>query len=154
MRKLITLLMILVLALSMAACNSKAPSAEPVDLRAIYEEYAPSLPEMLVLDEDTMLNFLGIQASDCTQVVAAISAGGMAADEIWLIEAKDKDAFDRLVQLVNVRLAAKEDETISYAPDQYVIVEKAQILTKDLYIAFLVSPDVDNLKAIFEAAVN
>ena len=53
---------------------------------------------------------------------------------------------------MNVRLTAKEEETINYTPDQYVIVEKAEILTKDLYIAFLVSPDVEQLKTIVETA--
>lgn len=155
MKKLISLMLAAFLVLTMTACGGNAePAKDTVDLNALYEECAAIMPEMMLLDENTMLNFLGVKAEDCAQVVTAISAGGLAADEIWLIEAKNEEAYDRLIQLVNVRLTAKEEETINYTPDQYVIVEKAQILTKDLYIAFLVSPDVDDLKAIVEAAVN
>ena len=51
-------------------------------------------------------------------------------------------------------VTAKADETINYLPDLYVFVEKGVILTEGLYLALIVSPDVDNLKAAFEAAVN
>lgn len=154
MKKIIALMLALACAVSLVACGGKTPAAEPVDLNAVYEECAAYLPEMLILDEATMLNFLGIQSDDCAQAVVAISANGLSADEVWLIEAKDEAAYDRLIQLVNVRLTAKEDETISYVPDQYAIVEKAEILSKDLYIAFLVSPDVDSMKAMVESALN
>lgn len=155
MKKILIMMLSILLVLGMTACGGNAePEKEPVNLQAVYDECTAIMPEMMVLDENTMLNFLGIQAEDCAQVIAAISAGGLNADEIWLIEAKDQEAYDRLINLVNVRLTAKEEETINYTPDQYVIVEKAQILTQDLYIAFLVSPDVDSLKAIVEASFN
>lgn len=142
--------------LSMTACGgssqpTEAPK-EPVDLAALYESYGQYLPEMFPMDETTMLNFLGIKTEDCTQVIAAISADGLAADEVWLIEAKDQEALERLKALAETRLAAKKDETIEYLPDEYVIVEKGVILTEGLYLAFLVSPDVDTLKASFEEA--
>ena len=153
MKKMMTLMLVMLLALGMAACGGNAePAKETIDLNAVYEECAAIMPEMMILDENTMLNFLGIKAEDCSQAIAVISAGGLNADELWLIEAKGQDAYDRLINLVNVRLTAKEEETINYTPDQYVIVEKAEILTKDLYIAFLVSPDVEQLKTIVETA--
>lgn len=154
MKKAISVMLALAMALSLVACGGSTPEAEPVDLQAVYDEISPLLPEMLVLDESTMMAFLGIPAEDCTQVIAAICAGGLNADEVWLIEAKDQDALERLVTLVNTRLTAKEEETISYTPDQYVIVEKAEIITSGLYLAFLVSPEVETMKATVEAALN
>ena len=76
----------------------------------------------------------------------------MRSDEVWLIEAKDEAALETLRQLAQTRIESKLEETVSYAPDQYVVVEKAQILTNGLYLALLISPDVDALKAGFEAA--
>jgi len=87
-------------------------------------------------------------------VVAAICADGLRADEVWLNEAKDQAAFDKLSALVDTRLAAKLEETESYNPEQYAVCEKAVILNEGLYLAFLVSPDADTLKASFEAAFN
>ena len=156
MKKIISIILAAALLLSLAACGSSAPAApakDPVDLNALYESFGSSLPEMWVLDEDMMLNMFGIQASDCNQVITAIVSTGLEVDEIWLIEAKDADAMSRLKAMAESRMTAKADETVDYLPDQYVFVEKGVILTEGLYLALIVSPDVDNLKAAFEAAV-
>ena len=154
MKKITAILLCAVLLLSMAACGGEpAPEKKNVDLNAVYESFGASLPEMWVLDEDMMLNMFGIQAADCKQVITAIVSTGLAADEVWLIEAKDADALARLKTMAESRMTAKADETVDYLPDQYVFVEKGVILTEGLYLALIVSPDVDNLKAAFEAAV-
>ena len=99
------------------------------------------------------MNFLGIDTADCKQYVVMICADGMRTDEVWLIEAKDADALARLTELAENRLSSKADETVSYAPDQYLVVEKAHLLTNGNYLALLVSPEVDAMKAGFEAAM-
>ena len=153
MKKLFAIIPSAALILSLAACGaSQEPAAKSVDLNAIYEGYADILPEMMVLDETTMLNFLGINAEDCARYKVAICSEGMRADEVWLIEAKDAASLEKLQQLAQTRIEAKLDETISYVPDQYVIVEKAEVLVNGMYLALLISPDVDALKAGFEAA--
>lgn len=151
MKKWISLLLCLTMVLCLAACGQKE-EAKSVDVNALYESYGQYLPEMFYPDEDTLLNFLGIQATDCTQYKVAICAEGLRADEVWLLEAKDQAALETLQQLANTRIQAKLDETVTYVPDQYVIVEKAEVLTNGLYLALLISPDVDTLKAEFEAA--
>lgn len=157
MKKVFALILAMLVVLSMAACGSKPEPAEepkePADLNALYESYTANLPAMFPMDETTMLNFLGINTEDCNQVIAAITADGLAAEEVWLIEAKDADALNRLKELAETRLAAKKDETIDYLPDEYVTVEKGVIITEGLYLAFLVSDDVDSMKAAFEEAV-
>lgn len=154
MKKITAFVLAAVMLLSMTACGSEpADTKKNVDLNALYESFGTSLPEMWVLDEEMMLNMYGIKAEDCNQVIAAIVSTGLAADEVWLIEAKDADALARLKTLAESRMTAKADETINYLPDQYVFVEKGVILTEGLYLALLVSPDVDTLKAAFEEAV-
>lgn len=154
MKKLMTFALAFVLVLSMTACGGQeAPAETAVDLDALYTTYQQTLPEMMELDETTMLNFLGINAEDCTQVIAAVCANGLQADEVWLIQAKDSEALERLTALAQTRQAAKEDETVSYLPDQYTIVTESKLLTEGLYLAYLVSPDVETLSAAFESAV-
>lgn len=149
MKKWICLILALSLALSMAACGGETAN---VDVAAVYESYAAYLPEMFCPDADTMINFLGISTEDCKQYQIAICAEGMRADEVWLIEARDQTSLDKLRQLAQTRIEAKLDETVSYAPDQYAVVEKAELLTQGLYLALLISPDVGELKAGFQAA--
>lgn len=151
MKKWISLLLIAAMVLSLAACGKKE-EAVSVDVNALYESYSQYLPEMFYPDEDTMLNFLGIEVADCTQYKVAICAEGMRADEVWLIEAKDEAALENLRQLAQIRIQSKLDETETYVPDQYVIVEKAELVVNGLYLALLISPDVDAMKTGFEAA--
>lgn len=151
MKRMTALILAAVLLLSLTACGGKE-EAKNVDLNAIYEGYSQYLPDMFLADESTMLNFLGIEAADCTQVVVAISGEGMRTDEVWLIQAKDEVALEKIRNLASVRQVAKEDETISYAPDQYAVVVESQTVTNGLYFAYLVSPDAAAMKAEFEAA--
>ena len=152
MKKVISLILAFALLLSLAACGGKQEEAVSLDLDALFESYSQYLPDMFYPDEATMLNFLGINVEDCIRYKVAICAEGMRSDEVWLIEAKDETALETLRQLAQTRIESKLEETVSYAPDQYVVVEKAQILTNGLYLALLISPDVDALKAGFEAA--
>lgn len=152
MKKMISLLLALALMLTLAACGGKAEEPVSIDVKALYESYGQYMPDMFFPDEDTMMNFLGISVEDCVQYQVAICAEGMRADEVWLMEAKDAAALENLKQLAETRVQAKLDETVSYAPDQYVVVEKAVVLTNGNYLALLISPDVDALKADFEAA--
>ena len=152
MKKLIAFVLAAAMMLSLAACGGKADT-KSVDLNALYESYAQYMPEMFSLDEDTMMNFLGIDAADCANYAVYTCGDGLRADEVWLIEAKDEAALGRLKEMAEARMQAKVNETISYVPDQYVIVEQGVILTNGLYLALLVSPDVEALQAGFEAAM-
>ena len=116
-----------------------------LDLAALYDTLAASMPEMILLDENMMLNFCGIAPEDCVQAVVATCADGLRTDELWLIQAVDADALARLEELAQIRLRMKGEESITYSPEQYAVVEKAQILTDGLYLAVVVSPDVETL---------
>ena len=152
MKKLISLMLVFALVLSMAACGGKAEEAVSVDVTALYESYSQYMPDMFYPDVDTMMNFLGISTEDCAQYMVAICAEGMRSDEVWLIEAKDEASLENLRQLAQTRIESKLEETVTYAPDQYVVVEKAELLVNGLYLALLISPNVNELKAGFEAA--
>ncbi len=152
MKKVLSLILALTLVLGMTACGGKTEDVADIDVNALYESYAQYMPDMFFPDEDTMMNFLGIDVKDCTQYMVAICAEGMRSDEVWLIQAKNASSLETLKKLAEARIEAKKDETVSYAPDQYVVVEKAVVLTKGNYLALLISPDVDTLKAGFEAA--
>ena len=154
MKKMIALLLICALVLSLAACGGKTEEPKNVDLKALYASLEGQLPQMLVLDGDLLTNFLGINASDYPQVIAAICAEGLRVDEVWLVETSGEDSMAVAKTLAENRLKARAEETVSYNPEQYAIVEKAELFTMGNYLILLVSPDVENLKAQVEAAFN
>ena len=154
MKKLICVLLTAVLLAGvLAGCGAEKKEEKNVDLAAVYAAMQQTLPEMMTLDAENMLNLLGIQAEDCTQAIAAVCAVGLQADEVWLLQAKDAQALERLKTLAESRMAAKLDETESYLPDQYVIVKKGVTLTDGNYLAFLISPDVETLQTVFQDAM-
>lgn len=124
-----------------------------VDLQALYEMLAADMPEMILLDETMMLNFYGIEPGDYVQAAVATCADGLRTDELWLIQAVDEDALARLKDLAQTRLRMKGEESITYSPEQYAVVEKAQILTDGLYLAVIVSPDVDALAQTYSSQI-
>lgn len=151
MKKLVTILLVLTMVLSLAACGGEqAPS---VDLAAVYESCQKKMPEMMLLEGDTRLDFLGVRQEDCSQVITAIASDGLLTDEIWLIEAVDDKAAETVSQLMDSRLQAKADETVSYAPEQYAVVEKAQVIRQGRYLVLLVTEQAESIRGDVEAAL-
>lgn len=137
-----------VLLLGMAACDS---GAVKMDVEAVYSDIcaAVQVPEMLPLDESLMLDYCGIRAEDVAKAVVVICADSLRTDELWLLEAVDKAAAQRLVDLANKRLSKKGEESVTYSPAQYAVVQKAQLLQEGNYIALLVSPDSEAMAQVF-----
>lgn len=137
-----------------APAEAAAPAAAVLDMQQLYDDLTAqdTVPEMLPLDADMQLNFCGIQAADCAHSVVAISVDGMLADEIWLVEAVDAAALERIQTAAQNRLTAKAEESITYSPEQHAIIQKAQTFTIGNYYVMLVSPDVQTLADIVTSA--
>lgn len=153
MKKFIAIVLA-VLVLCLAGCGGKDQTVNVIDVEAVYSSMESVLPEMLPMDEAMMLNFCGIKAEQCKQVVVAVCSDGLRADEVWLIEAADEAALEALKGLADGRLTRKGEESITYSPEQYEVVKKAEVITAGNYLAVLVSPDVDALVKIFNEAAN
>ena len=152
MKRIVSLILALVMMLCLTACGGK--NQKDVNMEALYQTLQETLPDMILLeDEGLRLNLMGIQEADCVQVITAVCADGLRTDEVWLIEAKDAAALERISALAENRLIAKGEESITYSPEQYAVVQKAVTVTEGMYFALLVSPDVEVLKAAVDAAV-
>ena len=152
MKKYIALLLA-VLMLCLAGCGGKDQTKNVIDVQSVYDSMADVLPEMLPMEGDMRLNMLGIKHEDCKQVYTYICGEGLKADEVWLIEAADEAALERIEGLAQSRKTAKMDETSFYSPDQFAICEDGRIISEGLYLAFIVSPEADSLEAAFNEAV-
>ena len=160
MKRMFSFLLAVLMLLSFTACGSEkpaettAPATEPtpVDLQATFDAMLAKMPTMIRLDETMMLNFCGIDAADCTTALVATCADGLRTDELWIIEAVDEAALERVKSMAETRLRMKCEESISYSPEQYAVVEKAQVIVDGLYLVVLVSPDVDTLAEIWHNA--
>lgn len=158
MKKLIALMLALVLALGFAGCSgneTNEPEAAAVNVDELYAsiESSVELNEMTILEEDMILNLLGIEAEKTVQLKVAEAADGLLADEIWLVEAVDEAAAQEIVDLANVRKDAQAASSKTYSPEQYEIVTRAEIITSGNFVAFIVSPAVDDIVAVVNDAL-
>lgn len=154
MKKIIVLLLAAVLVLSGCggAGESKAPAN--VDVQALYTQLEGlGLPEMVDVGADMMLSLYGIEEADVKQAKVAISDDGLRADEVWLLEAESADAARKLEGLVKNRIQQKDDESITYSPEQNAIVKKSYTKVAGSYVFFICSPEVEAMKGAVETAL-
>lgn len=131
-----------------AATEPAAP-----DFEKVYEEMTDKLPEMILLDDATMQTYCGINKEDCLQALVAVNLNGLETDEIWLIEAKDEKTMDDLEAAAQLRLKMKAEETETYAPAQYEVVKKAQLIREGRFLALIVTPEAEALAGTFRTAI-
>ena len=149
MKKIVSIALCLILVLSLAACGGESSSSVKLDVTQVYEKLiqTATLPEMLELDESLMLDYCGIKAEDVKVAKVVICADSLRTDEIWVIDAKDANSAKTIADLAQKRLTKKGEESITYSPEQYAVVEKAQLIQTGNFLVLIVSPDVDTLAA-------
>ncbi len=150
MKRIIAIVLALAALASLTACGGKKEeTAAERDLAAIYTQMEQVLPEMTQLSQKKMLDLYGIQEALCQEALVYVSSDGLLADEVWLIKAADQAALDTLKTKAENRMQAKDEESVTYSPEQNKIVKSGKIITDGLYLALLVTPDVDALVKAF-----
>ncbi len=159
MKRLLILALALLMAFSLLACGGNSenggettpPTVKELEMDSVYSKMADAvqMPEMLQLEAGMMLDYCGIDSAKTKQAVVQICADSLRTDEIWLLEAVDETAAKELMDAANNRLKKKGEESVTYSPEQYAVVQKAQLLQAGNYVVLIVSPDVDALTATF-----
>lgn len=144
------LIAVMLLVLVLAGCGS---AVKNVNLEQLYTDLETvGMPAMVKLQSSMMLDFYGIQEADVKQAVVTVCSDGLRADEVWLLEAVDADAAERLKGLAENRLKQKDAESVTYSPEQNAIVKKALLLVEGNYVIMITSPDVEAMTAKVNAA--
>jgi len=139
--KMATRVIVLLLALlCLAGCGQ--PAAEAPDFQAVYDSMTAltDMPDMVVVPNDKGEFLFGIAPGDCKQEIVAICQDSLLADELWLIEATDQEAADRIEALARNRLQQKAAELENYLPEQYQVVQQAQLSREGNCVVLLISP--------------
>ena len=153
MKKLIALILLVTLLCGCGAQVAAEPAvqADVNDLYAAVE--AVGMPNMLDMAPDMQLNIYGIRQEDVKQSKVVVCTDGLRADEVWLLEAVSAEAAEKLKGLAESRLKQKDAESITYSPEQNVIVKKSHISTVGKYVIFICSPDVEAMVSAVNTAL-
>ena len=150
------ILLCMLCCLLLAGCGAEGETKAPaeVNVTSLYTQLEGlGLPTMVNVGADMMLSLYGIEEADVKQAKVAISDDGLRADEVWLLEAVSADAAKKLEGLVKNRIQQKDDESITYSPEQNAIVKKSYTEVAGNYVFFICSPEVEAMKAAVQTAL-
>lgn len=153
MKKLVYAILLVCLVFGLAACGGA--KALDVDVEQLLSDMATKVgwKDMMTMSSKHLKNLYGIAEADVVKFSGVMKNDGITADEILLIKAENETKADALKEKLQARLKNKANEAKDYLPEQYAVIEKAEIKQKGLYLALLVSPDVDALSKLWEAAM-
>lgn len=139
----------LALCLCLAGCGGKAAEA---DLHEALEEMLAEAPiaESMELTEEDMLNFYGIRADQMEDFAAVTCSMGIEADELVLVKAADEDSAQEIEALLQQRLENRKSEFRNYSPEEYEILTKGSVERDGVYVRLIVSPQSEELAAIYD----
>lgn len=153
MKKLVYAILLFCLVFGLAACGGT--KALDVDVEQLLSDMATKVgwKDMMTMSSKHLKNLYGIAETDVVKFSGVMKTDGITADEVLLIEAENETKADALKEKLQARLKNKANEAKDYLPEQYAVIEKAEIKQKGQYLALLVSPDVDALSKLWEAAM-
>ena len=136
-----------------AGCGQKDTTS--VSMQEVWDTIQGSidLPGMRSLSEKRMMDRYGLDAAALPQAIVMVSEDSLRVDEIWLIETGSEAEAKELAASAEgyIRQICKEQK--DYAPEQYAVAEKGQVVVQGTYVGLFLSPDGEHMAEIFEKAL-
>ena len=145
----------------LTGCGAKtAPLAEPQasevqetkTVNEIYQEITEqvSLESPVCMDDDFISNYYGIDVSTLEEYVFSMSEDATQAETVVLMKAKDGADTGEIVSALETVVDEKKNEMENYLPEQFEIVEKSEVKTRDRYVWLVISQQADAITDIIE----
>ncbi len=159
--------MILIGALLLSGCSAKEASAdtaaeqtvtvqkEAKAIADIYDEITNSvtLYSPFCWDDEFISNYYGIDAASLEEYVFSMSEDATSAETIIIMKAKDVSSVSGLSDCLQVVVDEKKNEMENYLPEQYEIVAKSSVQTKDNYVWLVISENADAITKIITDSI-
>lgn len=155
MKKLLILTAaVLALCVLLCACSENSNAAKPLSDVFTQIKSEVTLSDMVEFSDVAELDrFYGIAAEDVDQFAGGINNSGVNQEEIVLIKATGADAAERIRTALSNRYQSKLNETKSYNPEQYAIIEGCSVDADGNYISMILSENAAAIKAIYHAGI-
>ena len=149
------LLLLVLFAGALSACGgAKTAPAEPFAPGKFYDTLSADfgLSSMVVLDADAIYNYLGVPPEDYTEGVAAFRADSVLVDEIWVFNAADEAAAERILRAAEFRKEQLVSENRDYLPDQCRIAAAGKCVRKGNAVGLFIAPESEKMAEAFSWA--
>lgn len=152
-KMVIGILLITFIILNTVGCGStqKAVVKSPT-VKEIFEKVkqAVDLSEMRDGDEAKLKKLYGISKDDVEEFVLLTAPSNIKADELLIIKVKDTNNINGIKEKISSRIEKQTSSFKDYLPDEYYIIQKNIVKTKDNYVIFAVSKNADKIANAFE----
>lgn len=118
----------------------------------LYEEIeqAVSLKSPQCMDDEFILNYYGIDVSQLEEYVFSMSEDAAQAETIIILKVKNTEDLATFTDCLQTIVEEKKNEMENYIPEQFAIVEKSEVRTKDNYLWLIISDSADEITDIIE----
>ena len=153
-------------ALLFTGCSDKTASSDaPSDpsgsekttksVQEIYQEIEQtvSLKSPPCLDEDFLLNYYDIDVAALEEYVFSMSEDAAQAETIILMKVKNPEDLEMFTDGLQTIVDDKKSEMEDYIPEQFAIVEKSRVQTRDDYLWLVISDNADEITDIIESGL-
>lgn len=137
------------------ASNASDSKENTKSVGEIYQEIeqAVSLKSPQCMDDDFISNYYGINASSLEEYVFSMSEDAAQAETVIIMKVKNADDLAELTDSLQTVVDEKKNEMENYIPEQFAIVEKSRVQTKDNYIWLVISDNADAITDIIESGL-
>lgn len=134
---------------------NNSDTADAKSIKEVYQEIeqSVSLKSPQCMDDDFISNYYGIDAATLEEYVFSMSEDAAQAETIIIMKVKNTDDLEGLTDSLQTVVEEKKNEMENYLPEQFAIVEKSSVQTKDNYIWLVISDNADAITDIIEGGL-
>ncbi|MCM1118226.1 MAG: DUF4358 domain-containing protein [bacterium] len=145
---------LIAVALFGAGCAEKAvPTAKSINELYQEIEQSVSLNSPQCMDADFILNYYGIDVTSLEEYVFSISEDAASAETVVIMKVKDSGDLEEYAECLQTVVDDKKSEMQDYIPEQFAIVDKSRVKTRDSYIWLVISENADEITNVIESGL-
>ncbi|WP_336820818.1 DUF4358 domain-containing protein [Bacillus thuringiensis] len=137
---------------SLSGCFGKKENVHNLSATEIGEKIkqVTNLEEMKEGDSKKLQKLYNVNTDEIESFVLYTAPTNIKADEIATIKVKDMKNVENIKEKISSRIEKKSKSFKDYLPDEYFLIEKHVLKTKDNYILLAISKDADKVEKTFD----
>lgn len=155
MKRFVAFIFFVAVVLNLTSCGLFGKEKD-IDLNAIWEkiEEETDLPIMQTPTSAKMAEFYpSFVADQYNQFLFKVAAQNIKAEEIILLQVKNKNNLDKAYSMINKRVEDKQAYFKNFLEKPYSMTNNYLLKTYDRYVIFAVSAEVDKIERIFMSMI-
>ena len=141
-----------IIILVLTGCSTKETIGKVPSINDIDEKIRETVDvsDMNLGDKDKLKKLYDIDKDDLEDFLLYIPSTNIQASEIAILKVKDAAEIDEVMDKVSTRIESQATNFKDYLPEEYFLIEKHVLKTKDNYILFIISEDAETIEDIFD----